>query len=194
MNKILHSIKLNNETMDFIIDNNDIEKSFDTIAKKLLTTYALYVNDKELRITEIEFYYYHDDYHKDMYTHEHMRKAGEWRFHNQGLDITFEGNEKMDGGILIRGVLVANEYINGPRNIIGEIFKHFNKVTDTNTLILRSAIERPMEIIKTFRHLPNKITDPEFHDKYYRYLVNLDSLKIPESIKADIREKSKVLE
>ncbi len=176
--------------MDLKIDNDNIEKSFDRIASDLLTKMTLFVNDKEFQITEIEFYYFHEDHHKDNYTHIHERNEEEWRFHNQGLDITFMGNEKQDGGILIRGIKVEDKYINGPRNIIKKIFETFNKVTDSNIIILKKTVDRPNNIIKTFRHLPNKVQDPLFHNKYYRYLVNLDDLDIPNSIKNKIKENS----
>lgn len=41
----------NNSDMNLEINNNEIEKSFDRIAKDLLTNYALFVNDNELRFS-----------------------------------------------------------------------------------------------------------------------------------------------
>jgi len=41
--------------MNLIIDNNKIEESFDKIAKELLTQKALFINDKIIRFTEMNF-------------------------------------------------------------------------------------------------------------------------------------------
>lgn len=178
--------------MNLNIDKENIEGSFDRIATDLLLQKALFVNGKEIRFTEIEFYYF-DPVHQDKYTHEHLRKVGEWRFHNQGLDITFQGDETTDGGILIRGILVDNKYINGPRKVVGKIFELFGKVSENSTIVLLDSSVRKTEIIKTFRHLPNKDNDPDFQNKPYRYLTDLDLCMIPKSIKAQIKPKSKEL-
>lgn len=165
--------------MNLEIDNNDIEGSFDRIAKEILTQKALFVNEKVFRFTEIEFYYYYEGIHNDDYTHEHRRKTGEWRSHNQGLDITFEGNDISDGGILIRGVLVNGKYINGPLLSIRAIFEAFNKVTNITSFVLNDSEKRNVVVIKTFRHLPNKILHEEFHNRLYRYISD----DIPEKTK-----------
>lgn len=179
--------------MNLNIDNENIEKSFDRIATEILNKKILFVNEIEFRLTEIEFYYYHEDSHKDNYTHEHKRDYGEWRFHNQGLDITFQSDNKSDGGILIRGIQVNTKYVNGPRKIIREIFENFSKTTNENTILLSDSAERNARILKTFRHLPNKHQVPEFHNKHYRYLTNLESLDIPNSIKEMIKKNSAYL-
>ncbi len=109
------------------------------------------------------------------------------------FDITFQVTDESDGGILIRGVKVGKDYVNGPRKIITKIFEVFGKVTSENKLQLVDSENRNKEIIKTFRHLPNKVTYPEFHDKYYRYITYLDDVDITESQKDLIREKSEKL-
>ncbi len=98
--------------MDFSINNSEIEKSFDRIATDLFTKNTLFINNKEFQITEIEFYYYYYHIHEDNYRHDHKRDEGEWRFHNQGIDITFQANENQVGGLLILGLKVAGEHIN----------------------------------------------------------------------------------
>src|SRR5688572_17782985 len=113
--------------INFEINNCEIEKSFDRIALELLRRKALIVNNKVFRFTEIEFYYFNEDYHKDQYTHPHKRESGEWRFHNQGIDITFESSEKCDGGILIRGILIDSEYVNGPLNSFERFLRPLEK-------------------------------------------------------------------
>lgn len=166
------------------IDNSDIEKSFDRIARKLLNEYVLLANDIVFEFTEIEFYYFHEKYHPDNYTHKHMREEGEWRFHNQGIDITFKGDKNKDGGILIRGIKTDDVYVNGSRKILMKIFESLGKVEDENKIILKKKTKKSDNIIsKTFRHLPNKIQDERYHDKPYRYFKHLDKLDIPNKIK-----------
>jgi len=174
--------------MNFEINIHDIENSFDRIAKDLLTNYALMVNETEIRFTEIEFYFFHEDFHKDEYTHEHGRNSGEWRFHNQGLDITFQSDSKSDGGILIRGILLNGKYINGPRKVVREIFEAFGKIEDSNCIKIKKTNLRETDILKTFRHLPNKNVVKDFHHKPYRYLTDLDILSISGSLKSEIKK------
>ncbi|MCF6367094.1 MAG: hypothetical protein L3J35_12965 [Bacteroidales bacterium] len=186
--------------MDYSIDNKDVEKSFDRIALELLRKSLLIVNDIQFEITEIEFYYFHEKYHPDKYTHEHDREVGEWRFHNQGIDITLQSGQGYDGGILLRGLKQVNsigekekKYINGPRKILMRVFEKFGKVYDENVLKIDNRNEDDYEIIKTFRHLPNKIHHKDFHNKYYRYLTDLGELDISKSIKTEIKQKSEKL-
>jgi hypothetical protein len=169
--------------MNLEINNLKIENSFDRIAEDLLKNYALLVNNTEFRFTEIEFYYYSEN-HPDEYTHRHRRNAGEWRFHNQGLDLTFKGDEKSDGGILIRGLLSGSNYVNGSRKVLGEIFESFGNAFDSTTFILKQTTLRGIDIYKVFRHLPNKNIDEKFHKKRYRYITDIENLEIPASEKA----------
>jgi hypothetical protein len=179
--------------IDLDIDNRHIEESFDRIARELLNNRILLVNDSKFILTEIEFYYFFKNHHEDNYTHIHSRNSGEWRFHNQGLDITFQSSKESDGGILLRGLNIDNDFINGPRKVIRKIFEYFNKVTDENKLQLIASKSRDTKIIKTYRHLPNKQKHPDFHDKYYRYLTNLEKLEISRSEKERIERKSLIL-
>ena len=159
--------------MTFDIDNERIEESFDKIAKQLLLGHILKINDQELEITEIEFYFFMKGKHEDNYTHPHKRNAGEWRYHNQGIDITLQGNDKQDGGILIRGIKMDQKYINGPLKTVQKIMECMGSVQNSATIQLITNPITNKKILKTFRHLPNKIQHQEFHDKKYRYLIDL---------------------
>lgn len=176
--------------MNFCIDDNNIEQSFDLIAKELLNEHVLRVNDHEFEFTEIEFYYYKEGVHKDMYTHKHLRKAGEWRSHNQGLDITLEGNAEQDGGILIRGLKHGEKYINGPIKALGLIFESMGSVQNTSSMVLTGKNLGDKHIIKTFRHIPNKIQDKEYHFKKYRYITDLEQVDISIPIMNQIKNDS----
>lgn len=172
--------------MNFSIDNNSIEQSFDAIAKELLNEHVLRVNDHEFEFTEIEFYYYKKGVHEDMYTHKHMRKVGEWRNHNQGLDITLEGNAEQDGGILIRGLKQGNKYINGPIKALGLIFESMGSIHNASTIVLMKRELGQKKIFKTFRHIPNKIQDKAYHFKKYRYIADFEQVDISIPIKNQI--------
>ncbi len=174
--------------MNLEIDHQNIPSSFDRIAQTLLNEKELHVNNHIFQLTEIEFYYFHPDHHPDEYTHPHKREAGEWRFHNSGIDITFEGDDKKDGGILIRGIAINGEYINGSRKILMRIFEAFGRVSEPTTFVLKDCKPRNSQIVKTFRHLPNKITYPDFHSQPYRYIADIEKLKLPQALKAEIVE------
>ncbi len=71
--------------MNLNVDVNNVEKSFDRIAREILNEKVLLVNDTQFILTEIEFYFFQENEHEDKYTHEHERDGGEWRFHSQGI-------------------------------------------------------------------------------------------------------------
>ena len=180
--------------MDFSIDEDRIENSFDYIAKELLLNHVIKVNNASCEITEIEFYYFNERKHPDYYTHDHNRRKGEWRLHKQGLDITFDGTKKgIDGGVLIRGLRIQEKYVNGPIRCLREIFKLMGSVQEKNYLqIVKEPLEKA-EIIKTTRHLPNKVRYEDYHSKEYRYIKNLEQLSITSKEKESIRLNCSIL-
>lgn len=187
--------------LNLVIDRtNDvsIKASFNRIAKEIFSS-AIKVNNHILGITEIEFYFWSDE-HKDYTTHEHSRNAGEWRMHNQGLDITLqaEGNNKSGqvGGILIRGIYhqsnddnkKSTQYINGPRMVLFQIFQLMGKVEEESTLqLLPNYFETIPTIYTTTRHglkpavTKEYIIDDEFLSKPYRYIAHKERLSYPTS-------------
>ena len=184
--------------MDFSIDNKNkvtIEKSFNRIAKELLLRKQILVNGTGANITEIEFYYFKGKIHEDLYTHQHDRNAGEWRYHRSGIDITFQASDEAqtDGGILIRGIEVNGEYINGPIKSLRRLFELMGKANTTTNIQLLEKEETNKRIIKTFRHLPNKIRFENFHTLKYRYLVDIEKVDISSKIKDKIRRESEIL-
>jgi 3-methyladenine DNA glycosylase Mpg len=109
--------------MNFEIDNENIEKSFNRIATDLMNNWILSAGNKSYQICELEFYYENDS-HKDPYTHKHdlQTKMGKWYFHGSGLDITF-GSENNPRSILIRAIydLDNSNYIYGPLKSVTEL-------------------------------------------------------------------------
>lgn len=160
------------------IDIEDIQGSFERISKDLIRNYQLVVNNKHFAFTEIEFYYFHTEKHRDFSVHKHMLPEGNWRAHNQGLDITFAGTDKTDGGILIRGIreIGSENYTNGPRKVIFKIFESFPLIHKRGEIRLESKTPPSTNDIKrTFRHGISKTTENEFREAKYRYFTDWDS-------------------
>ncbi|CAF3133477.1 unnamed protein product [Rotaria sp. Silwood2] len=106
--------------VDFIETN--YQNAFQTIADKLINSYELVINEQHFfRLSEIEFYFYHQIRHPDTFAHRHPEQQyhSNWYFHRQGtsptagykagtykgLDLTFNSlNDLSYGGILIRSI------------------------------------------------------------------------------------------
>ena len=187
--------------LDLTINSDSItsiEASFDRIAEDLFTNWNLKVNGTLFTFTELEFYFFKYNIHEDNATHEHDYKEGEWRFHSQGLDITFPATECSDGGILIRGLKSENEFINGPKRTLEKIFRQMNSVSEIQNQfgLIQAEKKQDVKIYKTFRHGLSKSQDNEFKNAYYRYYSDIDKWEkkhVPESEKGKIRDRSQPL-
>lgn len=124
----------------------DPNEAFASIAQDLLTHYIIQKGEAKYRITDIEFYLYHDG-HKDIITYPRICTAGSWFFHSSGVDITFESDvffskhskkprlttNAFFGGILIHGIekIVPggkNEPFKGPMLSCDELFDQFDAI------------------------------------------------------------------
>lgn len=175
VHKLLHAF-----SPEYSIDNFD--EKFDEIACYLTNYTALNVNLKPYRITELEIYYYHPVLHPDPYVHKHPLQLtnAQWYFHGSGLDITFGSYDSIYAGVLIRGIkdLEQNRYIDGPLNVIAEIFK---RVGDIETgryffnIIPYISKDKDKKPIKSLRILKKKEEDKDnFNEKLYRYLAEIN--------------------
>ncbi len=186
------------------IDNKNsetIKKSFDEIANKLFNDYVIQVNNSIYRLIDIEFYYYSEMSHKDIYAHKHylQQNKGHWYFHSSGVDITF-GDGISYGGILIRAIAKISEKgkkenhniekeIHGPINVKTEMFSSFNAVFDDkpNTLLLKNVnLDRATSYLTVAKYIiktrriglnPEKEKDNPFCFANYRYVI-LPHLKL----------------
>lgn len=70
---------------------------FDEIAKILLTKTKIVKGTREYYITDIEFYLYCDG-HEDIITYPRSCEAGDWFFHDSGVDISFASNVEFENG------------------------------------------------------------------------------------------------
>lgn len=114
----------------------DVKAEFEAISKALLNDCIITKGKIKYRIREIEFYLMRKDY-QDFVTYPRTCNAGDWFFHNSGVDIAFESkcsepkaNPEVDrfGGVLIRTVerLNDHEVFDGPIRVVNEVVDMFN--------------------------------------------------------------------
>ena len=139
MDTFLHKL-----TKAYLSLYKDVILAFEDIATDLLTSYVIQKGEVKYRLTDIEFYLYHDG-NKDIITYPRISPAGSWFFHSSGVDITFESDvyfpkhskkprlttNAFFGGILIRGIekIVTagkNEPFKGPMLSCDELFDQFD--------------------------------------------------------------------
>jgi hypothetical protein len=156
-------------------NSSDINDDFRRIADDLMNKWVLKIHESRYRICEIEFYF-KSETHKDNFTHAHLqqKKSGCWYFHGSGVDITF-GSDNSYGGILIRAILnlKTGAYTYGPLKIITELFSNLQSVYNDSYsfgIIPATDIEYEKPIAATRVGL-NKSSNPEMHDKFYRFLI-----------------------
>ena len=160
-------------SMRGVESEKDIEQRFSDIAEILLTKTAIRKGERHYFLTDIEFYWFSKN-HKDTITYPRNCNAGDWFFHNSGVDIAFDsyvstsvrngkrrpilnGAERF-GGILIRGIKPEANWFadgevktfDGPYKAVDELFDRF------------SAIETPSDfpIIIPYNHPGNIQTSP----------------------------------
>lgn len=171
------------------ISINEIENEFYNVADIIFNYGKIIVNDTTFLIREIEFYYYKDIEHEDMFTHKNAKQKEmlKWYFHGAGVDITF-GNKNAYGGILIRSILKVNAknssnnvFIDGSINTFDALFSFQKNVTEQNSIQLMFS-EKPnyrneIDIIKSLRvglSFKKDIdieTQKNFIAKKYRFVV-----------------------
>lgn len=81
----------------------DFKRYFEDIAKLLMNNCVITKCGINYEIVEVEFYLFTPD-HQDVITYPRKLSAGQWFFHQSGVDLTFESNTEQFGGILIRGL------------------------------------------------------------------------------------------
>lgn len=115
--------------------------NFREIGRALLCDCVIVKGRTEYRIREIEFYLFRPDY-QDYVTYPRTCNAGDWFFHNSGVDIAFQSkssNPKADpktdcfGGVLIRTVEcikgnTEKRLFDGPIKVVNELFDQFSAI------------------------------------------------------------------
>ena len=142
-------------TKESLLENgvNGLEEKFYEIAEILLTKTKIVKGTREYYITDIEFYLYCDR-HEDIITYPRNCEAGDWFFHDSGVDISFGSNLSFEddkailknnsffGGILLRGIKPVGGYsssknlTDAPKNIVDELFDKFSAFEETEHFLV----------------------------------------------------------
>ncbi len=107
---------------------NEIHKYFSETADLLMNHYVVSKHGMEYEIVEIEFYLFTPE-HPDVITYPRVCDAGQWFFHQSGVDITFATTDKQFGGIHIRGLRETKgerKQVFGPQNCVYLLWDKFN--------------------------------------------------------------------
>jgi len=139
-------VKLQEELKISNCSTEALQCIFYQTSKSIMNHYCLRINDLQIELKELEFYFFDCTKHADTYVHcnEIQKNTSgflyvhdSWGKGNRGgLDLTF-GNKKYFGGILIRGIRIDNKYISGPaksRNYIISKLELANKIDSYKSL------------------------------------------------------------
>jgi len=147
------------------------EKSFNQIAEVLNNKYFLKVNNTEIELCDLEFYWNDENAegHQDINTHHHNYTNGQLRPHGSGYDIALK-NDNGYGGILIRGVINSGIPTYGPIRCADVIFKTGGDLLKPGGLSI-SLVER--KIPKNFSIFATTrvgLVKKTYKDAHYRFL------------------------
>lgn len=115
------------------MNQNTIQKYFDDLAKILFNHMKICAGDDTYTFLEIEFYYHNKTEFDDIIyncTYPRTRNAGQFFWHNSGVDVCFESKEDEGyfGGILIRSLMKnGKEVIAGPMRCANELKNSCNE-------------------------------------------------------------------
>ncbi len=121
-NPLLEKLQSCPETFD------DVYKYFSETADLLMNNYVISKQGIKYEIVEIEFYLFTPE-HPDVITYPRDCVAGQWFFHQSGVDLTFTTTAKQFGGILIRGLRETKgerKQVFGPQNCVNLLWDEFN--------------------------------------------------------------------
>ena len=154
--------------MNLEIITNSEPQTFTSIAKELINSYTLKVNDTLIELCDLEFYW-NGTNHEDLNTHKHDYSHGQLRPHISGYDIALE-NHHGHGGILIRGIVKEKTATYGPFLCADEIFKsagHLGK----NGLVLK--LEERTEKTNHPVHATKRVNlkKESYKDAPYRFIA-----------------------
>lgn len=172
--------------------NNSVENMqhiFHVIAEKLMNGYILKISDLEFELTEIEFYYFDDEKHSDVYVHSHdfQKNTNSFLYVHEawdnygGIDLTF-GNNEYYGGILIRGIKLKDDnYVAGPSKVRSALVEQINRdissypelqqyfVDKKEMITLKEKDILEHKILHAPRHNLGKKEHKEFRNALYRF-------------------------
>lgn len=167
-----------------LINSDSLEETFLNYADFLMNNVSLDIAGNRYRITECEVYYHCPKTHPDPYVHKrpNQLEKGKWYFNDAGLDITFGEKEKgIFASYLIRGISPLDSmgiYVNGPLNVLREIFNQLGQVHSNNNSIKLSLLPQKISKIKPIRVKRIGLFEKEndtlnFIEKPYRFIVDI---------------------
>lgn len=127
-NDIIQRLKNKLDLSDMPKKSGAIFTYLKDIASLLMNECVISKGNASYEIIEIEFYLFTPDY-PDVITYPRNCTAGQWFFHQSGVDLTFKTTSNQFGGILIRGLREVGEngkQIFGPLNCAYRLWDVFN--------------------------------------------------------------------
>lgn len=142
------------------------EALFVELANALFNNYAIKHGDTIYRFVEIEFYHNKAMEPKESKkrTYPRTANAGEWFFHASGVDLCFESNSELYGGILIRSLKAGDEFILGPQRVCDTLFNNFDALSPLNPIahIVEAKSDESFESVRfaRFNYDDNDLKSP----------------------------------
>ena len=179
MDNLLQLLKSVNSTLT----ESEMCEKFDMIAEIMLNEYLIVGESDKFQMLEIEFYYHCDklqdrrlDNPKRTITYQRNCNAGDWLFHDSGVDLSFDSKEgTFGGGILIRKIrsLKEDEIIEGSQKCYWKIFpEKTDAFAPTSFNPHFEKIDKPLE--NKYHKCPRKgLEKKEETAKPWRYVVEL---------------------
>ena len=160
------------------LDGNHLDKSIlEECAKMLMGRYCIKKEDAYYQIAEIEFYYYGPN-HPDIITYPRSCSEKQWFFHQSGVDLTIESNQKGEpikfGGILIRSIRKYDgdwnylKTICGPQKCVNELFDvldAFDSNHNLTPLLIETTKFGDIEVCSSQRYITFNISKNELELK-----------------------------
>lgn len=191
MNNVLSELKEKLSLSNCPKQQVDFFDYFREIANLLMNKCIISKGEAKYEIVEIEFYLLTPD-HQDIITYPRDTKAGQWFFHQSGVDLAFERNTNHFGGILIRGLrnIKTGELTLGPQRCVDLLWNKFNafKIQENEYPIIVVAPHTLDESIQNFpRWIQVKDEDKSIKLEYWTERVKDKGYDVcPTTDKTDI--------
>lgn len=196
--------------------NNCYEGYFYSIAKNMFENYCIKKGEDIYYFTSLEFYFCHKN-HFDMITYPRNTEAGQWFFHQSGVDLTFESHfsnlskynykpivsvkdDYAYGGILIKEVVKKGGKLElkGPCITMWELFDVINafsvNVNNQNVIISKNwpviteSEGFPVRNLKSMKRVLRLDTDEAITKKFKSLNKYIFKNAIPQSEEDKFKE------
>ena len=192
-------IQLQEEIQQSNCNVEELQCLFYKTSKDIMNNYILQIDNLEIELKELEFYFFDCEKHEDLYVHLDLlqKESSEYLYVHKkaqrrgGIDLTF-GNKFFFGGILIRGIKDGDAFISGPAKVREHISKkmglgkcdhktlqvYFENLKKTNkiTLCNQDKSQKSYDVLHSIRVGLNPEIDEKYCNALYRF-VQLDYLE-----------------